>query len=115
MRTTQPRPKKSAVKPKGMATRTGAEKSFQPQMTKEIAATKSRKMPRKSNACSVRSERIERHNHSLSGGRGGGGSAGLGVGFDKEPGLTSPPTTLVWTTGCFSTGGLRMPSHLAFS
>ena len=66
-RTYQPIPKNKLVKRVGIATLIGAEKSFQPQITKEMAAANRRNMPKKSNACRVRSERSVRHRRSPKG------------------------------------------------
>src|SRR5262245_11195565 len=83
LRTYQPSPKNSVVNAVGMATRNGAEKLSQPHTTNETAALNNRKMPRKSIACSVRSEsnvRQKRSRHEMGGGTGGrcgGGTGGL--------------------------------------
>ena len=73
-----------AVKPVGMATRSGAEKSFQPHTTKEMAAEKSRNMPRKSIACKVRSDSRVRHNRSPNGTEGAAETEGPGAGAVGE-------------------------------
>src|SRR5262245_40952501 len=114
-RTTEPSPKNSAVKPEGIATRTGAEKSFQPQITKEIAAMKSKKIPRNSRACSVRSERMERHKRSRNGGRGAEGGVSLGSVGGKGADLLRSRFISVLRSACISTRGLSLASNLAFS
>src|SRR5262245_21308014 len=77
VRTYQAKAKKMVVKPVGIATRKGAEKSFQPQATKESAAEKSRKIPRKSIPCKARSERSICQRRSRRGIGGGAGAVGL--------------------------------------
>lgn len=115
----QPSAKKSAVNAVGMATRTGAEKLVQPINTNESAAANSKKMPTKSNACSVRSESSVLQKRSRRGTRGaggeGGGVAGAGaaaVGSTAVSGAGDVASSVGCPTGGYGAAG-RKPS--AFS